>query len=85
MSLIKEFIYILLMHIMFLYYQTLEYNVCPSGWVSRKLYQEKTNWPQAQVIILFEFLCYCIHGKIIESINLSLNLGTNIVILFLFY
>lgn len=41
MSFIKEFIYILLMHIMFLYYQALQYIVCPSGWVSRKLYQEK--------------------------------------------
>lgn len=41
MSFTKEFIYILLMHIMFLYYQALEYIVCPSGWVSRKLYQEK--------------------------------------------
>lgn len=58
MSFIKEFIYILLMHIMFLYYQALQYIVCPSGWVSRKLFQEKTNWPQAHVIILFEFLCY---------------------------
>lgn len=41
MSFIKEFIYILLMHIMFLYYQALQYIFCPSGWVSRKLYQEK--------------------------------------------
>lgn len=77
MSFIKEFIYILLMHIMFLYYQALQYIVCPSGWVSRKLYQEKINWPQAPVIILFEFLCYSIHGKIIESINFSLYLWTN--------
>lgn len=80
MSFIKEFIYILLMHIMFLYYQALQYIVCPSGWVSRKLYQEKTNWPQAPVIILFEFLCYSIHGKIIESINFSLYLWTSFFI-----
>lgn len=60
-----------------LYYQALQYIVCPSGWVSRKLYQEKTNWPQAPVIILFEFLCYSIHDKIIERINSSLYLWTN--------
>lgn len=50
---------------------------CQSGWVSRKLYQEKTNWPQAPVIILFEFLCYSIHDKIIQRINSSLYLWTN--------
>lgn len=49
-----------------------------SKWLGiKKTISGKTNWPQAPVIILFEFLCYYIHDKIIERINSSLYLWTN--------
>lgn len=55
------------------------------GYQEKKLLStisEKKNWSQAQLIILFEFLCYSIHDKIIGVINLSLYLWSNLNLIF---
>lgn len=91
MCFIKEFIYIYGCKLCFyiikrqnlsffqvVWYQEKEVAI---NYIIKKQTGLRLNWSH---IILFESLCYSIHGKIIKNINLSLYFWTNIVVLILF-